>query len=143
MMNQDRSQVHAVPRHLTWLWVAALVSILTYLTVSASQEFGPFSPLRASPPVLYGATFVVGLLVGLLPYLSRCRPLALAMVVLLPGLIYGTGLVVLFTLLGGTALLDMIIFWAAQRVLVYLVVTGVLLLSGFLIGLVIVTYRGE
>ena len=129
-------------RLLPGMWALALISAMSYLTVSASREFGLFSPFPTSPPVLYAFSFMAGLLVALVPHMSRHRTLIIAAVVMVPGLIYGGGLVTVFTLLMDRALLDLALFWAAQRVLVYLVVTGVLALSGLLIGLVVTTWRG-
>lgn len=109
------------------LWVLALASVLSYALLSSSKEFSAFAPLRTSAGLLYGLHAAAGFVLGFISDGFGQAALLVGTVTLVPLLVYGVSLVALPAVLSGTAFLDALIFWALQRMLIYMIfllVTG-------------------
>ncbi len=124
------------------LWVVALIAVMTYLLVGASREFGPFAPLPINPAILNTAAVLGGLLAVLVTReMPEGRQVAvLGAVAVSPFLIYGIMLVTFWTALASTAFLDYFILAAGQRILVYSMTTGVLIICSMMATLIVVAF---
>ncbi|MEW6524638.1 MAG: hypothetical protein AB1445_14010 [Bacillota bacterium] len=118
-------------------WALLLTSVLTYMLISASLEFGEYAPLAVTRPALYAGFVAAGFIMGW-TCRNMGRALLLTAVVLFsPLLLYGAAMVALPVIMGGMGFLDLLIMWAVQRVLVYLLLASILGFVGITLGVFI------
>ncbi len=119
-----------------WGWAVTLTLVLTYLVVSSSVEFSPFAPMKTPHSALYTGFVVSGAVVGYVAKSPRTAALVMALLCITPLFIYGGGMVVLPAISGQALLVDLFIFWALQRVLMFLLLAVIFGYTGLFFGLV-------
>lgn len=121
------------------LWAAALGAVILYCLVASSEEFTAFAPFPVSDVFLYVSTALIGVLVGFVirPENTVLRLLLSAAAFLLPVVIYGSALVVLWAEIGGWGLVDFFMLQAGRRMIIYFAFVGFLGLLGVAVGVVL------
>ncbi len=115
---------------------SALSSTLLFFILSSSQEFGAFSPFPMEMSGAYFAAFLIGVTLALVTHGIEGKPrLGIAFFAFfVPITLYGGALVLVWTGLTGTILLDYFILHAGYRVLVYIGTVGLIGAIGMFFG---------
>ena len=122
-------------RTLMVAWMFFITALLSYLMVSSSAEFRAFAPIATEGYLLSIAALVGGLIVPFLGRGVRYQVLAVTALASIPSMVYGVALVALPVLLGGSALVSILVFWALQRVVVYWLILAFFSACGLLLGI--------
>ncbi len=120
--------------------ILAAIAALTYIMVASSNELAPFAPVAVDEIARGIGAGLVGIVAVLLTegmYESR-RAAVLLLVVATPIVAYGTLLVMGWTALGGTGLIDVFVVAALQRMFGQLITTAALSAAAMMIALIVV-----
>lgn len=124
-------------------WTLSLAAVLSFLLVSSSRDFANYSLFPVLEAHLFLSTLAAGLLLGSIARRVLEASLMLAGIVLIPNLVYGTALVVMPVRMGSIVLLDILIFLALQRLVVYVLFMSVLGVVGLAVGAVVTSRKAE
>lgn len=118
-----------------------LCTVLIYLILGSSEEFAAFTPVATGPVALYAVALVFGSTTGWFAVSLGEGTLRLAVLIIIPCLVYGVARVWLpVYVLNGSELINVLSFMAFQRVTLYFLALSVMGSAGMVLGMMLRTW---